>query len=194
MDIEIKNESIVLSVCEQATNTYIPQLNGEIDSITSSLTTIKSVWSSNGIDKESYMLELEKQLRNTIVLRDAMLQLFTTIKSYTGNLKQIRKRTVDVAVGSSFSNYDVKTGHTTAADAVNDTNSVKMDGRYVNNKSSVKSFAAVNDDGSVSKISRDKGLTLEKFAKENNVSVDNVAVDIGKVGESQVWVSANDLS
>lgn len=194
MDIEIVNKSVVDSACNEILNSNLSELNTEIDELSQLLSQVKSRWESNGMDKESYILELEKQVNNLTTLEGLMRNLAITIQNYSDNIGKISKRTVsDAAIGDNFANFDVTSGYISASNAVNDTNSVNINKQYVNNKSTVKSFAVVEKDGNVSNISSDNGMTLEEFAAENNVSVDNIAVDIGKNGESQVWVSAADL-
>ena len=55
----------------------------------------------------------------------------------------------------------------------------------------IRGFAIVGENGNLVATSYDAGMSIEEFAKANNVSVDRVAVDVGQNGVGQAWVPAS---
>ena len=61
--------------------------------------------------------------------------------------------------------------------------------------SKFKSFAIVNEDGTVSNIERADGLSLQEYCEKYGVDIGRVAVDVSdKNGTSQAWISVNELN
>ena len=192
-EIEILNPSQAETICSTALSTYIPQYETQISNLTATLTKIKNNWQSNGMDQESYVKELEKQIKNLTIIKDTSKQFFTAISNYTANTQQISSRAVNATIGSSYKGYDVQAGYTSAGNAVTSTNPTTIATQYVNEGSSIKKFAVVNKDGSLGNIVTGDGTSIADVASQYNVGIDQIAVDIGKNGTSQVWVSATDL-
>lgn len=93
MDIEIKNVDGAISVCDKIIS-YKNQSASSVDELESILKKIASNWESSGIDKESYILELEKQINNLVILEEQITNLANTIKQYASSMKETSKRTV----------------------------------------------------------------------------------------------------
>lgn len=193
MDIEIKNEDAVITTCEQVVKAYIPELDSDIGTLNSTLSKIKVKWESNGMDKESYVLELEKQIKNLGILNGAIIQLFNSILVYAENIKKTSSNTLDVVLGNNFENYNVSVGYDSAYQAVNNTGAERIKTQYVNEASTFNAFAVVDSNGKVQEIERADGTSLNQFMQENGYELNDIAVDIAKNGQSQVWVSASDL-
>lgn len=102
----------------------------------------------------------------------------------------------DIRIGSSVGNFDVSKGHMSAADAVNARDTRNLINKYVNSDNSkFKSFAIVNEDGTVSNIERADGLSLQEYCEKYGVDIGRVAVDVSdKNGTSQAWISVNELN
>jgi len=86
MDIEIKNEDAAISVCEQIIS-YNNQNAAYIELLESALQKINANWESNGHDKESYVLELEKQIQNLKIMERGTNDLANSILNYVENIK-----------------------------------------------------------------------------------------------------------
>ena len=65
MDIQIKDQSAALATCEELAK-QANAMNGDITTLEGHLSKIKEVWASNGVDKESYVVELDKQISTII--------------------------------------------------------------------------------------------------------------------------------
>ena len=63
MDIQIKDENTALASCEELVQ-LSQTMNEDITALEAQLSKIKESWASNGIDKESYVVELDKQINN----------------------------------------------------------------------------------------------------------------------------------
>lgn len=186
MDIQINNASGALSNCNSL-YAHASELNTKVSELTNYINKIKTNWQSNGMDKESYILELEKQSRNLNIIYENVKKLSSAISNYVSNANQISNLTI----GDSISGYTVSTGYTSASNAVNGVNSVGLNNKYVNDSSSIRGFAIVGEDGSIINRTYDSGISIEEFAKENGVSLDRVAVDVGKGDVGQAWVPAS---
>lgn len=187
-DIEILNGSGALNNCSEM-STYSSQMDDCISSLNSDLQKINSNWSSNGIDKESYMVELNKQITKLQVIRDQLNKFSNAISNYVTNNSQVSS----LRIGDSFSGYSGTGGYTSASNAVSGTNNVALNSNYVNGDSTVNALAVV-DNGKVTKVTYADGMTVEQFAQDNGVTVDKVAASVAKDGVSQAWVSASDFN
>jgi len=145
------------------------------------------------MDKESYVVELEKQIKNLEILNGAIVQLFNSLLVYAENIKKTSSSTLDVVIGNNFENYDVSAGYDSAYQAVNSTGAEKIKTQYVNEASTFNAFAVIDSNGKVQEIERADGTSLNQFMQENGYELNDIAVDIAKNGQSQVWVSASDL-
>ena len=94
MDIQIKNEEEAVVSCINGKNSQ-KKLSEAINKLQGNLTKIKSNWESTGADKESYIIELEKQMNNLVIIGDVSLKFFKTIESYIARVRELRARTVD---------------------------------------------------------------------------------------------------
>lgn len=186
MDIQIKDESAALASCDELIK-HANAMNGDITTLEGHLSKIKEVWASNGVDKESYVVELDKQIRNFRVICDAIRQLGNSVKNYVTTANQIS----NLSVGDSIAGHSVTVGYRNAGNAVNGVNQLNLNTKYVNDESSIRGFAIVGENGNIVDTSYDAGMSIEEFAKANNVSVDRVAVDVGKNGVGQAWVPAS---
>lgn len=94
MDIEIKNEDAVITTCEQIL-AFNREAATQIDSLSNTLHRINADWESNGHDKESYVVELEKQIENLNILEKGITDLATSIKQYVETIKATSAKTVE---------------------------------------------------------------------------------------------------
>ncbi len=186
MDIQIKNESAALTSCEELAK-HANAMNEDITTLETNLSRIKDGWASNGMDKESYVIELDKQINNFRVICDAIRKLSSAVKNYVETANQIS----NLSVGDSIAGHSVTVGYTNAGNAVNGVNQHNLNTNLVNDKSSIRGFAIVGENGNIVDTSYDTGMSIEEFAKANNVSVDRVAVDVGQNGVGQAWVPAS---
>ena len=186
MDIQIKDQSAALATCEELAK-QANAMNGDITTLEGHLSKIKEVWASNGVDKESYVVELDKQIRNFRTICDAIRKLASAIRNYVETANQIS----NLSVGDSIAGHSVTVGYTNAGNAVNGVNQLNLNTNCVNDKSSIRGFAIVGENGNLVATSYDAGMSIEEFAKANNVSVDRVAVDVGQNGVGQAWVPAS---
>ena len=99
MDIEIKNESQALSICESAKSGKIRQLNDHISTLNTLINKINTGWSSTGSDKETYVKELQKQANNLKIISDQTYKFFDVISRYVKNTQNTSKKTVDSNAG-----------------------------------------------------------------------------------------------
>lgn len=93
MDIEIKNEEAVISTCQQILS-YNQQNASYIETLESALQRINADWESNGHDKESYVLELEKQINNLKIMENGTNELANSILRYVENIQATSSKTV----------------------------------------------------------------------------------------------------
>lgn len=93
MDVEIVNADAAINTCEELFS-YNSQLFSQIDELESIMSQIKSKWESNGMDKESYMLELEKQAQNLNELGELVQKLVNSISAYAKDAKQTSQKTM----------------------------------------------------------------------------------------------------
>lgn len=119
-----------------------------------------------------------------------------TVSDVKNAAQTVETKYPDIKIGSSVGNFDVSKGHMTAADAVNARDTRNLINKYVNSDNSkFKSFAIVNEDGTVSNIERADGLSLQEYCEKYGVDIGRVAVDVSdKNGTSQAWISVNELS
>lgn len=192
-DIEILNPAQVEMICSTALATDISKYESEISSLTATLTKIKSNWQSNGMDQQSYIQELDKQIKNVEILKQASEGIFKTVSSYAQNTQQISSKAVDATIGSSYQGYDVKSGYQSAGNAVTSTNPKTLNTSVINGDASIKKFAVMNKDGSLGQIVTGDGVSIADVASQYNIGIDQIAVDIGKNGQSLAWVPATDL-
>ena len=80
MDIQIKNEEEAVVSCINGKNSQ-KKLSEAINNLESVINKVKTTWESTGADKETYILELEKQVNNLRILGDSSLKFFNTIES-----------------------------------------------------------------------------------------------------------------
>ena len=100
MDIQVKDEQRALASCTNGKN-HQKKLNDAINSLESLINKVKTTWESTGADKETYILELEKQISNLRVIGDSGMKFFNTIQSYITQIQQLRARTVGDGGGST---------------------------------------------------------------------------------------------
>lgn len=93
MDIQIKNEDAAISTCQQILN-YTKQTESHIDSLESTLQRINSAWESTGRDKQSYVVELEKQIQNLRIMEKAMNDLAANVLNYVQEIKATASSTM----------------------------------------------------------------------------------------------------
>ena len=93
MDIQVKNEDAAISTCQQILS-YTQQTESHIDSLESALQKINAAWASTGKDKESYVAELEKQIRNLRIMEQGMNDLANNILKYVENIKTTSSSTM----------------------------------------------------------------------------------------------------
>lgn len=94
MDIEIKNEEAAISTCQQIIS-YNQQNAAYIESLESALQRINADWQSNGHDKESYVLELEKQIQNLKIMERGTNDLANSILKYVENIQATNSNTLE---------------------------------------------------------------------------------------------------
>ena len=99
MDIEIKNQEQVLSICQTVQNEKLKQLSNCISSLESNISSVKEKWSSTGIDKETYVIELEKQVENLRTIYQLLGGFSKTITNYTESVKRTAANTIGVGAG-----------------------------------------------------------------------------------------------
>ena len=186
MDIQIKDQSAALAKCEEL-NKQAQALNEDITALESHLTKVKSNWASNGVDKESYVVELTKQIKNLRIICDSIKRLSSAISNYVSTANQIS----NLSVGDTIAGHNVTVGYTNANNAVSGTHQLNLNSKIVNDKSSIRGFAVVGENGSIINKSYDAGMSIEEFAKANNVSIDRVAVDVGNASGGLAWVPAS---
>lgn len=186
MDIQIKDESAALASCEELAK-QANAMNEDITTLETHLTKIKDAWASDGMDKESYIVELDKQVSNFRLICDKIRKLSSVLQDYVTTANQIS----NLSIGDSIAGHSVTVGYSNAGNAVNGVNQLNLNTNYVNDESSIRGFAIVGENGSIIDKTYDAGMSIEEFAAANNVSVDRVAVDVGKNGVGQAWVPAS---
>ena len=137
--------------------------------------------------------DIEKSIDD--IYSDTYTKNFTIGETLDNAISGISTSTASIKLGSEVGNYNVTKGHDTATWAVDGKNVEDLNTKHVTEESKFMRFAVVNEDGSIGQISDSDGKTLEDFCKENNVTPDRVAVDVGsKDGKSQAWVSVKELT
>lgn len=86
MDIQVRNEDAAISTCQQILSLN-QQSESHIETLEGALRRINSVWESNGKDKESYVVELEKQIQNLRTMEKGMTDLANGILRYVESIK-----------------------------------------------------------------------------------------------------------
>jgi hypothetical protein len=86
MDIQVRDENAAMSACQQILS-YIQQTDSHIDSLESALQRINTNWESNGRDKQSYVAELEKQIKNLRIMEKGMNDFAKSILNYVEKIK-----------------------------------------------------------------------------------------------------------
>ena len=111
MDIQIKNEEEAVVSCINGKNSQ-KKLSEAINNLESVINKVKTTWESTGADKETYILELEKQVNNLRILGDSSLKFFNTIESYIARVRQLRARKVGESgggeSGARFTKADIE--------------------------------------------------------------------------------------
>lgn len=111
MDIQIKNEEEAVVSCINGKNSQ-KKLSEAINNLESVINKVKTTWESTGADKETYILELEKQVNNLRILGDSSLKFFNTIESYIARVRQLRARKVGESgggeSGAHFTKADIE--------------------------------------------------------------------------------------
>lgn len=192
MDIEIKNAQGAIDNCNSIM-AYRKALSDKIASLQSLVQKLESNWQSGGADKETYLAELNKQINNYTILETTIGRFANTVTTYAQNIQQTSKKTVDVVIGGNFDNSNVSTGYGRASYAVNDKNGKTLNTNVVNENSTINGFAYVNEKGRVEQTANADGMSLNEFMEANNYSIEDIAIDVAKNGESQAWISASDL-
>lgn len=99
----------------------------------------------------------------------------------------------EIKIGENVEGFNVTQGHDSAAWAVNNVNSETLLGQYVNEGSVFQRFAVVNPDGSIGQIINTQGTTLSDVLANSGLTAEQIAVDVGKNGVSQAWISVEEL-
>lgn len=99
----------------------------------------------------------------------------------------------EIKIGENVEGFNVTQGHDSAAWAVNNVNSETLLGQYVNESSVFQRFAVVNPDGSIGQIINTQGTTLSDVLANSGLTAEQIAVDVGKNGVSQAWISVEEL-
>lgn len=111
MDIQVRDEQQALSSCSSGKSNQ-KELSAAINNLEALLKKFNSAWESTGQDKETYILELEKQINNLRIIGDASLKFFNSIESYIHRVQQAKARTLDGGTGTSgggkFSEEQIK--------------------------------------------------------------------------------------
>ena len=94
VDIEIKSTEQAISICNEIL-TYNKQNAEMISSLEKTLSDINKNWESTGQDKESYVLELKKQIKNLNIIHDETDRLGRAIISYAENVKATSEKRVN---------------------------------------------------------------------------------------------------
>lgn len=114
MDIQVKDEQRALSSCTNGKNNQ-KKLSEAISSLEGIINKVKTTWESTGADKETYIIELEKQINNLRILGDSSLKFFDTIQSYITQIQQLRAKTVGESGGGTsgprFTSEDIEKIH-----------------------------------------------------------------------------------
>lgn len=114
MDIQVKDEQSALTSCSNGKSNQ-KKLNEAISNLEGLLNKVKTSWESTGADKETYILELEKQINNLRIIGDSSLKFFNTIQSYIAQIQQLRARTVGESGGGTsgprFTSEDIERIH-----------------------------------------------------------------------------------
>ena len=94
VDIELKSAEQAISICDEILN-YNTQNAEMISSLEKTLSDINKNWESTGQDKESYVLELKKQIKNLTIIHDETNKLANTIATYAENIKATSEKRVN---------------------------------------------------------------------------------------------------
>lgn len=93
MDIQVKDFSRALSSCETVSK-YVNELNGHVDALEDILVKVKTKWESTGQDKESYMVELEKQVSNLTFINQQIDTFVKQIRNYVHSVQETSKKSI----------------------------------------------------------------------------------------------------
>lgn len=94
-DIEILNHEQAVNICSTAISKDIAKYESEIAALTATLTKIKSNWQSNGMDQESYVQELDKQIKNVETLKTASKNVFNAVNTYAEQVKATSQKQIN---------------------------------------------------------------------------------------------------
>ena len=94
-EIEILNTTHAQNICSTALSSDIAKYESEISGLTATLTKIKSNWQSDGVDQQSYIKELDKQIKNVEILKNASKGVFNTVSNYATNAQKISDKSYE---------------------------------------------------------------------------------------------------
>lgn len=69
-------------------------MSEHIDNLDNILLKVRTNWESTGQDKESYMLELQKQVTNLTIINDNINNFVAQIKNYVRNVQETSNKNV----------------------------------------------------------------------------------------------------
>ncbi|MGM9881849.1 MAG: hypothetical protein ACI31S_03285 [Bacilli bacterium] len=92
-DVVVKDPQAAIEVCETI-NENNQKLYNAAEVLNRSLQQIESDWESSGADKESYVTELEKQIKNIFQLSETTKKVASAIRYYAESAQETSSKSV----------------------------------------------------------------------------------------------------
>ena len=93
MDIEVKNTEAAIATCDDILS-YNQQIVSHIDQLDDLISSVNSTWESTGMDKESYIQELQKQAGNLTKMSELIGNTARSISGYAQRQQQTSNKTM----------------------------------------------------------------------------------------------------
>jgi len=92
-DIIIKNADSAISICGDIV-ALRNSISNEIAQLTDALNEVKSNWESSGLDRQSYVSEMEKAIKELEVVINALSNVSGSARNYAVQMKTLAQKTV----------------------------------------------------------------------------------------------------